>query len=94
LENMIERAFVLCREGRIDLKHLPPGIVGGGTPQGEDGLERLEASYLMNALRRNGWNRARTARELGIHKTTLYRKMKRYGIRPPDSDGSGDAPAR
>ena len=94
LENMIERAFVLCREGRIDLKHLPPGIVGGGTPQGQDGLERLEASYLMNALRRNGWNRAQTARELGIHKTTLYRKMKRYGIRPPDGDGSGDAPAR
>ena len=48
----------------------------------------------MNALRRNGWNRAQTARELGIHKTTLYRKMKRYGIRPPDGDGSGDAPAR
>jgi transcriptional regulator with PAS, ATPase and Fis domain len=92
LENIVERAFVLCREGTIDLRHLPREIVGGGrAPAGADGLERLEASYLLNALRRNGWNRAQTARELGIHKTTLYRKMKRYGIRPPESDGSGGA---
>jgi PAS domain S-box-containing protein len=92
LENVIERAFVLCREGQIDLRHLPGKLVGGAKPpaEGEDGLERLEASYLMNVLRRNGWNRARTARELGIHKTTLYRKMKRYGIEAPSS-GSGRA---
>jgi len=92
LENLIERAFVLCREGRIGLRHLPAKLAGGAEPppNGADGLERLEASYLMNALRRNGWNRAKTARELGIHKTTLYRKMKRYGIEAP-AGGSGGA---
>ncbi len=92
LENIMERAFVLCREGSIGLRHLPREMVGGAMKaEGADGLERLEASYLMNALRRNGWNRAQTARELGIHKTTLYRKMKRYGIEPPAGDGSGGA---
>ena len=95
LENIVERAFVLCRQGSLDLRHLPRGLVGGAAPApGVDGLERLEASYIMNALRRNGWSRVRTARELGIHKTTLYRKMKKYDIQPPSSGGSGAASDR
>jgi transcriptional regulator with PAS, ATPase and Fis domain len=40
----------------------------------------MEAAFIMNALKRNKGNRSRTASELGIHKTTLFRKMKAFGI--------------
>ncbi|MDD3643785.1 MAG: helix-turn-helix domain-containing protein [Candidatus Krumholzibacteria bacterium] len=39
----------------------------------------------MTALKRHDWNRARTAESLGIHKTTLFRKIKELGLNPPRS---------
>lgn len=85
LENIIERAFILCRGSEIDRPHLPdflcgstlPGAAGG---QISGGLAQIEATFLVNALERNGWNRLKTARDLGIHKTTLFRKMKKLQI--------------
>jgi transcriptional regulator of acetoin/glycerol metabolism len=44
----------------------------------------VEAIFLTNALRRNQWNRLQTARELGIHKSTLFRKIKSLGIVLPE----------
>jgi two-component system response regulator HydG len=41
-------------------------------------LEELEREYILAVLARNGGNRTRTAQELGIGATTLYRKLKRY----------------
>jgi transcriptional regulator of acetoin/glycerol metabolism len=38
-------------------------------------------------LARNSWNRTATASELGIHKTTLHRKIRRLGIELPKIDG-------
>jgi len=89
LENIIERAFVLCRAGEIDRHHLPdflcaPVAASSAARRSPGGLEQIEATFLATALERNGWNRLKTARELGIHKTTLFRKMKRLGI-----DGRG-----
>ena len=43
-------------------------------------LDRVEASLVREALLRNRGNRAATARELGVHTTTLWRKMKKWGI--------------
>jgi transcriptional regulator with PAS, ATPase and Fis domain len=75
LENIIERAFILCRSGQIESRHLPESVsrpAPGDGPSGDlDSFRQLEASFLMSALRRHGWNRARTAEALGIHKTTL-----------------------
>jgi len=85
LENIIERAFVLCRSGPIELRHLsdfPPCASTMGSPR-HGGLHQLEAAFLMSALRRNNWNRLETARELGIHKTTLFRKIKSLGLDVP-----------
>ncbi len=90
LENIIEHAFVLCRSGMIKRKHLPDSfqIQGPGTSiSGTRSLDELEGRFIEDALRRNGWNRAATARELGIHKTTLWRKIKRLGISLPTMDG-------
>jgi len=88
LENAIEHAFAVCRGSRIRSDHLPPRLLpAGGAGLGlPASLDEAEADFLMRALASHGWNRAATARDLGIHKTTLWRKMKRLGIESPDAD--------
>lgn len=87
LENIIERAFVLCHTGEIERSNLPPGIcavsTGDEPPSGQDSFRQMEATFLMNALRRHNWNRTRTAEALGIHKTTIFRKIKALGLKVP-----------
>jgi transcriptional regulator of acetoin/glycerol metabolism len=41
----------------------------------------------MEALRRHGWNRLATAQALGVHKTTLFRKLRLLGLNPPRAEG-------
>jgi len=83
LENIIEHAFVLCPGGLIKPEHLPEYLrTKAETPVPRVGtsLKEIEKAIILEALRRNKGNRAAAARELGIHKTTLWRKMRRYGI--------------
>jgi transcriptional regulator with PAS, ATPase and Fis domain len=92
LENVIERAFILCREGFIEIVHLPEELTGHGAstalaPGGRAAHDMLDAQAIRAALERNGENRPASARELGIHKTTLSRRMKRLGIPRPARDG-------
>jgi PAS domain S-box-containing protein len=88
LENIIEHAFVMCRGGTISKRHLPAHLREPAAPASDApaSLQDLEARFLLAELERHGWNRAATARDLGIHKTTLWRKMKRLGIEPPARD--------
>ena len=84
LENLIERAFILCGEREIQLECLPPQVaecVTRSFSNGSEGanLDEVEAQAIRTALQRNGGNRTRAARELGIHRTTLIRKLKRFG---------------
>jgi PAS domain S-box-containing protein len=83
LENIIEHAFVLCRKTTIDVGDLPENLrPKKGKPIVESAsLDELEAAYIVRVLQRNHWHRGRTAEELGLHKTTLWRKMKKLGIR-------------
>jgi transcriptional regulator with PAS, ATPase and Fis domain len=46
-------------------------------------LGQMERTYIREALNRNQWNRTATAAEMGIHPTTLWRKMKRLHLEPP-----------
>lgn len=92
LENIIEHAFVLCRSGMIEPRHLPEAIrsaYGISDPEGRrrTTLEEMERTMILDALRRNEGNRTAAARELGIHKSTLFRKVKALNIRLPDRDG-------
>ena len=92
LENVIERAFVLCRSHLIGQDHLPAELTGTCLVQIESGsmnavLRSAEEHGILSALKRNSFNRASTARELGIHKTTLYRKMKALGLPLPEQNG-------
>jgi len=91
LENVVEHGFVLCPAGLIRPEHLPldrltpPADSSGGSARGL--LDELEREGIVRALEENEGNRLKTARALGFHKTTLFRKMKRLGITPPRIDG-------
>lgn len=90
LENIIERAFILCRSGLIDISHLPElnhAVAGQDqdTKKPYDSLKTMEAAFLTRALEKNNWNRKKTADELGIHKSTLFRKIKSLDIKIPTS---------
>ena len=81
LENSIEYAFARCKGDVLTLKLLPPDIRGRAfrreEPRGGGEEQRVRA-----ALDANQWHHGRAARELGMARTTLWRKMKRLGLRP------------
>jgi PAS domain S-box-containing protein len=92
LENIIEHAFVLCPSDEIELSHLPPeiGSIERSQPQSRSAgksLRSIEANHISDALNRHEGSRKAVADELGIHTTTLLRKMKALGIEPPKRDG-------
>ncbi len=91
LENIIEQAFVLCRDGMIELKHLPPelrpALVNGRETAGSMSLQTMEMFLIIKTLRRCKGNRKKTAGELGINVSTLYRKIKALQIETPGTDG-------
>lgn len=87
LANIIERAFILCKNGFIEKKHLPESLFTAAKNYvgHDDGasLKNLEKTYLLKVLEQNGWNCLQTARQLGMHKSTLYRKIKCMNITLP-----------
>ncbi len=92
LENIIERAFVTCGQGIIDISNLPEEFTAHGRKLAPDSdmksaHDLLDAQSIMMSLERNQYNRTAAARELGIHKTTLFRKMKKLGLPLPSRDG-------
>ncbi len=93
LENIIEHAFVLCHEGEIERSHLPPSLFLSRknetmNPSSMEETVRLSEKERINeSLRRNKYNRLAAAKDLGIHKSTLFRKLKKYNILLPNIDG-------
>ncbi len=94
LENIIEYATVVCKNGMIGVEHLPDFLkhserskASSSSETRPSSLEEMERSYIFEALKRNHWNRAATASEMGIHPTTLWRKMKRLDIEAPEKTG-------
>jgi PAS domain S-box-containing protein len=88
LENIVEHAFVLCRGPMIEVQHLPDFLrrrqqTGAIIPGEGQRLAEIEARAITEALERHSGNRAAAARDLGIHKTTLWRKMKAYSLDAP-----------
>jgi transcriptional regulator of acetoin/glycerol metabolism len=91
LENIIEQAFVLCRSGIIELHHLPPELRASPYTAAEGlspmSLQTMEKLLITEILQRRSGNRKLAARDLGVDVSTLYRKIKAFGIDVPDSDG-------
>jgi PAS domain S-box-containing protein len=87
LENIIEHCFVLCEAEIIEAKHLPasarPTLKAEKTKDSEPTtIKQMEIILITQALRRNNGNKTATAKQLGIDKSTLFRKMKAYNITP------------
>ncbi len=88
LENIIEHAFVLCVDDDIKPHHLPTYLSSrAAAAKAPDGIKTsvrtVESQAIMAALKRHGYNRLAAARELGIHKSTLYRKIKALDLSLP-----------
>ncbi len=91
LEHALEHAFVLCHEQTISVNHLSTEIkeyFKEKIPRnkvhitGEESGDISEVIY--QALDKYKWNKTKAARQLGISRTTLYQKIKQYGIKNPE----------
>ena len=87
LENIIEHAFVLCKEGIINIKHLPKELTRDIHDREvvkrqtlTHPLRNAEAELIQKTLEKNHGNRTETARELKINRSTLWRKIKKYNL--------------
>ncbi len=81
LQNIIEHAVVLCNSPEITLRDLPSGPVQDTQlPSGLASLRSMERSQIIQLLNKHHGNRTRAAAELGMHPTTLWRRMKRLQI--------------
>lgn len=91
LRNIVEHAFVLASGTIIEMSHLPDDLLKRRTKTAKEpekgGLQALEKDYLLRILEKNDWNRTAAAKEIGIHKTTLLRKLRRLGVELPTIDG-------
>jgi PAS domain S-box-containing protein len=87
LENLLEHAFVMCRDGEIKSEHLSKEFREAVKTDTihfheiylRDRNKKTEVEFIEEALRRNKGHRGNTARELGINPSTLWRKMKKIG---------------
>jgi two-component system, NtrC family, response regulator HydG len=96
LEAAVQRAVAMCNGPRISSSHLAPILNhhrqtrgSAGTPKPhlpmgirplKEALEEPEKRIIIQALQAFNWNRQETARVLDINRTTLYKKMKKYGL--------------
>ncbi len=85
LENIIEHCFVLCEGEIIEAKHLPvsvrPALKADKSEDSEPAtIKQMEIILITQALQRNNGNKTAAAKQLGIDKSTLFRKMKAFGI--------------
>jgi len=96
LENIMEYATLVCKNSLIGIEHLPDYLRQGSDTNeivlketGEKDLSwnDMERSLIYEALRKNNWDRAATAAQMGIHPTTLWRKIKRLNLQIPKQDG-------
>jgi two-component system response regulator AtoC len=97
LKNIVERARTLANRDYIQSEDLPPEVRQPAPENGDrlppthsfkaakqELVTEFEARRLRELLERTGWNIARAARESGIHRKTIERKLKRYNLRRAD----------
>jgi PAS domain S-box-containing protein len=91
LENILEHALIICQEETIQTRHLPEYLRVGRAirkPSARRSIRPLQVSddeerdKIISALQQHDGHRAKTARALGMDRTTLWRKIKNYGINP------------
>ncbi|MGA6925901.1 MAG: helix-turn-helix domain-containing protein, partial [Desulfosarcina sp.] len=88
LENILEHALIICRGDMIQPDHLPEYVKAINAPVSAPetrndsmGRHNQEHQRILAALQKTDGHRRLAARELGMERTTLWRRMKKYGIR-------------
>ncbi len=88
LRNTIEYASVLCTQGWIEPKHLPSKIRDINQPLKEESpltsTDQSDRNKLLGLLKQTRGNQSELARRLGISRVTLWKRIKKYGIRIPE----------
>jgi two-component system response regulator AtoC len=96
LENVVHRSLLIADGPDLDLDDLPLGLGPGATfataspappTSAAMSLEELERRAIVRALERHGGNLSDVARQLGIGRSTLYRKLEQYGLKDKKDDG-------
>ena len=97
LKNVIERAVVLARSDFIDAEDLALSSIATAGESGDVitpkttfeplSLDDLEKRHIHATLRATSWNKSRTAAILGVERSTLDRKIRRYNLKPPTIPG-------
>ncbi len=86
LQNMMEHAFVCCEEETIQFEHLPADVQRFHLQHREwtepESLETLERQAISRALEKSGWKFSEASQQLGIGRSTLWRKIKQFGLQP------------
>ena len=89
LENSIEHAVVLSKGSRIELTHLP-AVLGRSkqvlnSASSSRSLFDNEKKHLLEVMEECDWNKSQAARRLGISRSTLYDKLKKYRVLRPSA---------
>jgi transcriptional regulator with PAS, ATPase and Fis domain len=83
LRNVLERAAILCDGGLITREHLSlPTSTAQVLPATTD-LSEMERRTIQKVMRETHWNKSHAASRLGLTRTQLYVRLRRYGLRPP-----------
>ncbi|RMD94430.1 MAG: sigma-54-dependent Fis family transcriptional regulator [Calditrichaeota bacterium] len=85
LENVIERAMILCDGEILDMQHFPQFFskseIESSSPGGlKESFKRFERDMILKALKMSGYDKGKAAELLGMSQSTLYRKMSELGI--------------
>jgi two-component system response regulator HydG len=85
LENAIQAAVVMATGGQVGFDELPTGVRARAVEAAHVSttLDEVERRHILLVLETLKWNKAETARVLGINRATLYRKLQRYGLAAP-----------
>jgi len=80
LHNALERAAILCEGGPITGEHLSLRAPGFVAPRRLAHLPDVERRTIEQVLHESGWNKSKAARSLGITRTQLYGRLRKYGL--------------
>jgi two-component system response regulator HydG len=86
LRNILESAAILSDDGVIERRHL--SLQAKPIAAAPNDLGTIERQTIENVLRQTDWNKSKTARRLGLTRTQLYVRLRRYGLENADACGA------
>ena len=87
LENALNYAVILCQGGEISTRHLPSFLKESSGDQAGASLGDMERRMVLRALEDSSWNKHEAARRLEVSRSTLYSKIRRYGLKKNPGTG-------